>query len=323
MKVKTLLIAIAVIGVAGGGFAYYKHVDNMKIEYEKQLAEKDGVINELQTQINYTGELTRVYELVGDVSGGTEINAEDLSEVEVPTKMASNCITDLSEIEGMYYLYDLKEGQVLTYNQILDFGIEDNMRLLDIQFDQIPIGIQIGDYVDVKISFTMGQDFVGMTHKRVVAVNENNIMKLVVDPKDMHVYESMKVDKGLYDGTIIYAAQYVDGAAQVSSSDYYPVRLETMTTLLQDPNITMDFSSLSTADRTILESELNTSEKAMKTIMSQVNTAKSSMETAYKNSLGSYNRAVQKAQQEAKKAQEKAAKEAAKQAAKDAASTSE
>lgn len=318
MKVKTVVIAVAVLAIAGGGFGYYVHVDKMKKNYESQISEKENTINELQTKINYTGELTKAYELNKDVDGGTPINVDDFNEIEVPAKMASNCVSDLSEMNGMYYLYSLKDGQVLTYNQVLDFGITDNMRLLDIQFDQIPIGIKVGDYVDVKISFTMGQDFVGMTHKRVVAINDNNIMKLVVDPKDMHVYESMKVDKALYDGTIIYAAQYVDGAAQISSKDYYPVRIETMTTLLQDPNITMDFSSLSTADRTILESELNTNDKALRTIMSQVNTAKSSMETSYKNALGNYNRAVEKAQQEAKKAKEAAEKEAAREAARQA-----
>ena len=321
MEVKYIAGGVLILALVGGGF-YYKHtVDTQMANYETQIAEAQSQINDLQTQINYTGELTTVYELAGDVHGGTPISSEQLREVQMPKAMTTNCPHTVDDYTGKYYLFDIKQGQVLSYNQMMDFEVDDNMRELDVVLDTTPIGLEVGDYVDINISFTMGQNFTGITHKRVLAIN-GNVLKLVVDPKDVYVYESMKVDRAMYNGTSMYAVKYVEGTAQLAGRDYYPVRLQTMTTLVQDPNVTMDFSSLSTANRTLLENQLNTSDEAISKIMTEVASAKTYMDNIYTSAKMDYDRVVENELYE-KKLKQKQAEEQAEIEAKAAAEAAE
>jgi len=307
MKVIKIAVILLVAILISGGFAYYKMTTDAKIaKYEEAIQSADSQINDLQTQMNYTGELTTVYELTTDVHGGTQISESDLKPVQLPKAMSTNCPQSVDDFIGKYYLFNIKQGQILSYNQMMDFEVDDNMRELDIPLDSTPIGLQVGDYVDINISFTLGQNFIGITHKRVMAINDN-VIKIVVDPKDVYVYESMKVDRAIYTGTTIKAVKYIEGTAQLAGKDYYPIRIEAMTTLLQDPNVTMDFSSLSTSDRELLESQLNSSNEATKEIMKEVSKAKEKLDSAYKSAKNQFDRAME---EQMKEAQRKAEKEA-------------
>ncbi len=309
MEVKYIAGGVVVLALVGGGLFYKHKVDVQMNEYETQIADAQTQINDLQTQINYTGELTTVYELVEDVHGGTKISPEQLREVQMPVAMTTNCPHVEDDYNGMYYLYDIKQGQVLSYNQMMDFSVDDNMRELDIVVDVSPIGLEVGDYVDVNISFTLGQIFTGITHKRVAAIN-GNVLKLIVDPKDIYVYESMKVDRAIYKGTVISAVKYIEGGAQLAGADYYPVRLQTMTTLVQDPNVTMDFSSLSTADRDLLERQLNSSDENINDLINEVASAKSQMENTYTSAKLEYDRVIERELEEQRIKQKRAEEEA-------------
>ena len=311
MKVLQIVIpAVLVVGIVGGGLFYKKSVDAKFADYETQLDAANAQINDLSSQMNYTGELVNAYQLKDDVKGGTLISEDQLEEVMLPKAYANNCPQSIDEIDKKYYLFDMQKGQTLTYNLMMDFGIDDNMRELDVVLDQIPIGLEVGDYIDVNISFTLGQNFTGLTHKRVLAINES-VVKLVVDPKDIYVYESMKVDRAIYEGTTVYGIKYVEGGAQLAGKDYYPARLETLRTMLQDPNVTMDYSSLSTVDRDLLEQQLNNSTDATKDLLKTVSNAKEKLNDNYTSAKNIYDRAVEDALAEAKARAEREAEEAA------------
>ena len=296
MKVKTVVkLVVGLVIVGGIGFGcYYGY--NMKMNYEQQLADKTNQINELQTKINYVGELKTAYVLDCDAKGGTEIKESDLKEVQIPSSIASQCVIDKDSIKNKYYLIDIEAGKLLTTNLVEDMKIDDDSRYLDIVCDETPMGIEVGDYVDVRISFTLGQDFIALTHKRVAAMSDN-ALKIVVNQKDIQVYQSMIVDKAIYSGTKIYAIQYVEGGVQNKAKNYYPIRIEDLTTLIQDPNVKSSLKDLSLVDRDQLERTLNQSNEALKQVLSVVASAKSQLSSQYNSSKAAYEAALEKAAQ--------------------------
>lgn len=294
---QILTIVMAVIIIALAGFSVYMVLNNKKQEERSyiELTEKDNQINELQTQINYIGELVQVYQLAYSVESGAQINDYDLIPVDVPARLAMGAVQNIEDLKGTFYKLDIEEGTVLLEHMVLNFELEQDMRYLDVILDEIPIGLKPGDYIDLRISFVLGQDFVGLTHKRVVQINDKTI-KLIVNQKDVYIYQSMHVDKAYYKGTKIYGIQYIDGNVQLSGADYYPVRLEVLATLVQDPNIKSDYSSVSIVDRSKLEKALNFNDEAIKAVLENVIDGKKTLEDLYSKAELAYLDALKKAE---------------------------
>ena len=257
---KGIKIAAGVIlglAVAGGGaFTYFWVTEQFK-EYEVALATRDGKLSELQAKIEEIGDLTTVYELNYDVKGGTIISETDLTPVEVPEKATTGYVHDINEVLGKYYKAGLGQGTILSESMVSDYELTRDLRYLDVMIDDLPIGLEVGDYVDLRFRFTFGQNFVVMSHKQVVEINKN-VLKLVVDEKDIHSYESVLKDRAQYVGCRTSAVQYIEGGIQDAGLNYYPMRVDVMSTLVQDPNIKEkeDLSQFSLVDRELLEEQL-------------------------------------------------------------------
>ena len=153
MKVKTLLVALfALLLVGAVAFGAYYTVQ-MKKGYEAKLVDKDIEIQGLHGEINSIGEMIKVYQTAYDVKSGIEVKEEDLEPIQVPAKVASQYVQDPSDIVGDYYLINIVKGTPLVSSMILPFKLEKDMRLLDVAVDEIPIGLEVDDYVDIRITF--------------------------------------------------------------------------------------------------------------------------------------------------------------------------
>lgn len=243
-----ILIGLIVLAlVAVGAF----QVLNLK----KALAAKDGEIQQLSQVIESIGQLTTVYVMRAEVQAGKEIVETDLEPVTVPVSMASNAITDLNTVKGKYYKTSLTPGSLLLADLVMEDKLDPSMRLYDIVTDENPLGLRPGDYVDIRISMPLGEDFIAMSHKRVHEIN-NGILKLAVNEQDIHIYNSMLVDKILYPGTRIYAVEYIEPGSQQPASKYYPISKNVLAIAEKDPNLLSAIEQDMIARRTQLETSL-------------------------------------------------------------------
>lgn len=254
VKRKYIIIAVIVLLTIIGILAMQKM-------YKQQLAVKDKEISNLETEIARMGEMTIVYRTVTDVKAGNECSEIELEAIEAPgLGMSENAVTDAEHIIGQYYKIDLKAGTQLTNDMFIDYELEDDMRYMDVVFDEIPIGLAAGDYIDVRISFPLGQDYIALSHKRVAEINGDTV-KLIVGQRDFYCYESMKTDIATFPSTKIYGAEYVEAGTQQAATTYYPINLDVLLTMLKDPNINTGNYSKVMALREQLEEQLLNSDK--------------------------------------------------------------
>lgn len=216
-------------------------------------AERNALEETIQA---YEDANTLVYILTDDVRAGQLIRESDYLQAYVQkAAIPQNIITDASELEGKIYKTGLAANTYLTEDLLLDMMMSDDMRELDVVMTEVPIGLAEGDYIDVRIAYPMGQDFIAMSHKKVVALN-GNAVKLVVGERDFYAYESMKADYGSYQAVKIYGAKYVEAGIQAAAAVYYPVSADILKTEISDPNIdTADYSDI-LKRRKILEEQL-------------------------------------------------------------------
>lgn len=229
--------------------------------YRNTINEKDILINQLQTELDRIGEMETVYRLVTNVKAGNKCNDYELEIVNVPTDLyTENIISDSELILGQYYKLDLAAGTILTKEMFTQYDLTDDLRYMDVVFDEIPIGLEAGDFIDVRISFPLGQDYIALPYKQVAEINGSTV-KLIVGQKDFYVYESMKTDIATFKSTKIYGAQYVEGGIQKAAKAYYPVNLEVLLTMVKDPNINTGDYGDTLALREQLEEQLFNSER--------------------------------------------------------------
>lgn len=235
---RVILAIVLVITLVGAGLGFYFVTSNNK----KVIADKDSQIQNLSAQISNIELTVPVAILATDVVRGKIVEEADITYVEIPESAAALCMKDFSEIqpsvqgETIYYKSDLSAGTFLTNDCFYSEVLTSDLRYYDVVTHQNPIGLEADTYVDIRIQLPMGDDYVGLAHKRVIQLN-SGVLKLILNEEEIHIYNSMLVDSILYPGTQIYAVEYVEGGIQDAAISYYPISSTVYSVAEGDPNL--------------------------------------------------------------------------------------
>lgn len=205
-------------------------------KYKGDVMARDSQIHKLEESLFNIGDVQKGFVVKQTVRAGEKITEEVLEEVDVPIKLGLNLITNKNDIIDKYFRVSLGDGTVLTTDDIVEKKIDNTFRYFDTVIDELPIGLRTGDYVDIRIAFPFGEDFIAISHKRVEELN-TGIMKLILSESEIYTYQSMLVDKALYEGTKIYAVEYIDAGSQAVAEVYYPLNKNLSELSSMNPNL--------------------------------------------------------------------------------------
>lgn len=310
---RVILAGVLVISWVGAGTAGYLMVKSNNA----QLAAKQSQITALQATINQVGQLVPVYRLDTNVQTGQQITSSQLQQMNVPASIAPYFVSNEVSVLGQYYKEDTSSGAPLLKDNVYPDRISNSDRLYDVVLDDIPIGLQVGDYVDIRISFPTGQDYIGISHRRVYAI-DGSVIKLAVNEANILDYNSMLIDSMIYPGTQIYATQYIEGAAQKPAVVDYPMSVAALTVAERDPNL------LSAIQANILDrrealtrglSATDLSNASSQTVQQEIQQGRNEFESQIVAAEQQYAQQQQLAQQQAAQKAQQAAQAAAQQAA--------
>lgn len=97
--------------------------------------------------------------------------------------------------------------------------VTDDERYQHFDFISAFVGINNGDLVDVRISFPNGEDYIVISHKEIINVDEKGIV-LRVNEEEILKMSSAQIDVNKYEGTKIYAVKYVSDSQKPAISYY-------------------------------------------------------------------------------------------------------
>lgn len=246
---KKVLIALLIILALGGcGVASYGCYHFYQ-EYTQIKGEKEVLVTQnaqLQSSIDAIGPITTAYTVAAEVYTGKAIQESDLTAITIPQSslVTGETVLDLSDIVGKYWKVDVKPGTTVTKSVIMESDLVEPVYEQDMTFDMLPLGIEVGDYVDIKISLPYGQTFYVMAHKRIEElVIENYTVKMYMTATELEIWESAMVDYALYKsyGMKLWVSKYVEPGLQDEVKTYYPVRNEIADLVKISPNI-QDYS---------------------------------------------------------------------------------
>ncbi|MCI8373616.1 MAG: hypothetical protein HFI75_14735 [Lachnospiraceae bacterium] len=204
-----------------------------------------------------------------NVSKGQKIEKAMLQEVTIRAqKDKMVCSVGLKELAGKYAKCDFKKGTCLNSQCVYEeTEFSDDMRIQKFDFMEINNMVQQGDYIDIRIAYPSGEDYIVARHKKVLQIqsdpNQENQMKkaeeifLQISEEEILRIASAYVDTICYSGTKIYVVTYLDQFQQAGIVDY-PVNPMVYELLGWNPNV-VDYtaSDQEMQQRSILEGHLS------------------------------------------------------------------
>jgi hypothetical protein len=237
----------------------------------RQQQQQQAIISQYEQQIEQmmvTGHQMQgeAWALARPLSAGSRIVAGDLKSVIVPAAtLEANVVTDKNALIGKYTKTIELQVDVPIYPFMLYEGkpVAKDARIQELQIIQLPTLLKKEQYIDVRIQFPTGEDFVVLSKKQVLE-REGTVIWLELSESDRMLFSSATIDAYLQ-GARLYALTYVEAGLQAAAVANYPASTEVLDLLEHNPNMLEKASTeLARRLRKTLESNLNNMSEADK-----------------------------------------------------------
>lgn len=198
------------------------------------------------------------------IEAGTILDEDDFIEVLRPVDYAIGNGMSLSELVGLETRIDIDDALPITPPMVVTPGqIDDQERLFEVDYVRLPLTLNVGDVIDVRIMFPNGQDYVVLAKKEVIQYERDpesihtGLLSLMIEEGEVLRMSSALVDVTLTETAELYTVKYVDPLNQEAAHISYPVNRSVMSVLEGNPNLKAmpDIAAL-TMNRSLLDRAL-------------------------------------------------------------------
>lgn len=117
--------------------------------------------------------------------------------------------------------YAIKAHTILTEDMVVKKSEAATYRMIEYNMISLPSKLEEGDYIDLRISYSSGADFVILSKMKVQSCNTNSIW-LKVSESQLLLLNNAIIESYIIDGTKLYATQYTDSAQAELNATYVP-----------------------------------------------------------------------------------------------------
>lgn len=221
------LICIIVIGSAAITTSVIT-IGQIREEYENMLNEAREEMNENKKTI---------YVAATDIKTG-EILSEDKVEKRLvySSQPIQSYITG-DEI-GKAVIIDIPEGTHILKGMIAQNPVSSVLREAEYDVIHISSNIEAGDFVDVRIFYPDGENFIVLSKKQIKGYQPDTaVCYMWVDEEELLRMAAAIVDAALYEGSKIYMTKYIEPNIQEASIITYTPSISVLSLIEHDPNI--------------------------------------------------------------------------------------
>ena len=189
-----------------------------------------------------------LYMFAENISAGDIITNEMLTHctLKIPKDKSICYITEKSSVVGQYAKTNYTKGMIATTDMFYqDSQRNTRYRTLDLLDIELPSSINVGELLEIRISFPNGEDYVVIRQLPVEAIltHEETAYGITVSisEEDLLRLSGARVDVNCYEGTYLYAAVYQADFDTVAEIDY-PVNTDVFSLMQWDPNVVSLFT---------------------------------------------------------------------------------
>lgn len=219
--------ASALLICAAAGIPYVRHIEGKyqseRSGYEQRIAAMDA-------------ERVPVYALTRDIKAGEKIGEEDVTEVQVTAAAAPEDLPARSDVVGRYAKVSLTRNTPVSFSMLYEGApTTDDLRNQEFRLIELPSRLQTGEYVDVRVKFPTGEDFIVLSKKKAEQLSSGTVW-LRMNEQEILKMSSAIVDAYLNDASI-YSVTYVEPGLQRAAAVTYPANASVLDLIDSDPNI--------------------------------------------------------------------------------------
>jgi len=217
----TALLLIAAIVII---FIGKKSLD----QYKQQISQYE---QELQSNQQ------TVYVAVEEIPKGSPVSANNIMQQTIYTGLEQSYYMQAESI-GSLAIADIKANEPIMANMVSPIEFTDDLRNYEVTVAHLATTQQENDFVDVRVMFPNGDDYVILGKKRIQDMHlTTNVFSTLLNEDEILRMSSAIVDAYTTTGARIYTTKYLEPNVQVAAIPNYPVKVNIIDLINQDPNI--------------------------------------------------------------------------------------
>lgn len=255
-------LIVAILASAGYIFLINHQANQLKAvkqQYEMQLSQSQQALADQQAVSS------RIVVTTGELKAGDRIQKQNVSVAFVSKKGApANAVTDPGQLIGKIVKINIGKATPLISSMVYaEEATPKDLRSKEYSVVQLPTKLQKGDFVDVRIGFPNGNDYIVLSKKKVEDLAGTTIW-YNINESEILAMSSAIVDAYLQ-GAKLYAISYADPYMQDEAIPNYPANKDVINLIQSDPNVLEKATLLlSRTARETLDSSLNRMSEADK-----------------------------------------------------------
>ncbi len=230
-KIAGFFIFILILAVGGLGYYSYRLMGDKKVQEEK--------IDELEFERNQNSKTAWI--ALSDVKKGEKLEPDfnvELQQIYIGVDESSFWRPDGTNDTATA---DIAAGTPIFETMVTAEDFKDSEREYDIAIANLMTSQADYDYVDVRITFPDGSDYVILSKKKVSNLSlENCMFTTTLDESEIQKIQSATLDAYLTTGTHIYTTRYVEAELQDAAISNYPVKEATLLMLSKSNNVNLE-----------------------------------------------------------------------------------
>lgn len=226
---RTIFIMTSLILIMGGAFTAFHWISTKQARtaYEEEVAVLSDTIS---------SNTKKVLIATTDIKYGQVIKLDDVREVNELASFDASMFMTSADI-GAVARVDIPTGTVITINMFTHEDFANTLR--ETQFDVLVLNSNLtnGDFVDVRIRYKNGEDYVVLSKKRVKNLSlRNAVCYMDLIEEETQLISSAIVDAGVYEA-ILYTTTYLEPSIQEPSVVTYQPSADVLNLICNSPNI--------------------------------------------------------------------------------------
>lgn len=243
-----LLMALISVGVIGLLYMQHKRIVD---DYKAKLEELQRVFEE---------ETQQVIRVVEPIKAGEKFKTGKVEAAYAPNAITpDNAVLNATDLEGKIAKLDIHPNTTILKSMLVEESIPDNARELELNMLLLPSNLTTDHYLDIRINFPTGEDYVVVSKKKVrdLFLKENTVW-LWLSEREILELSSAIIDAYLREGAKLYCVTYIDPMFQDDAIPNYPENLYVLDLIQKDPNIIdRAIETMASEIRMQLEDKLN------------------------------------------------------------------
>ena len=203
-----------------------------------------NVINLTKEKQEQAKKSKTTYVLNKDVKSGEKIELDMLTAKVVSSDVLPSTAVKLTGEEDVIAKVDIAANTILTDDLITESSnkINNDTRTQEYNVVILPINLEDGDYIDIRLMLPSGQDYIVTSKKKVEIPDLGGVLSTDTVRINMSEDEILSMSNAIYDaykinGSKLYATKYTDPGIQEAATPTYPINSETADLINKDPNI--------------------------------------------------------------------------------------